>query len=150
MCGGGRDANRVGTSHMGLAGEDFILLAPQLSGVRCPLHIVISKTHHYRYTARTKHRWSLDSSTRKDFRSWRASDKSYQHFELRFVFKITFCFSVLLLKNWIKFRLFHRMSDVVQCISFAKECLFFMYLDVIQCHPTFGEIYRNTLIYIWP
>ena len=33
MCGGGRDANRVGTSHMGLAGEDFILLAPQLSGV---------------------------------------------------------------------------------------------------------------------
>ena len=33
MCGGGRDADRVGTSHMGLAGEDFILLAPQLSGV---------------------------------------------------------------------------------------------------------------------
>ena len=64
MCGGGRDADRVGTSHMGLAGEDFILLAPQLSGVRCPLHIVISKTHHYRYTTRTKHRWStgrLDS-----------------------------------------------------------------------------------------
>ena len=33
MCGGGRDADRVGTSHMGLEGEDFILLAPQLSGV---------------------------------------------------------------------------------------------------------------------
>ena len=99
-----RDADRLGISYLGLAGWtsfwwrlDFTVMI-----VQCPLHIVISKTHHYRYTARTKHRWSLDSSTRKDFRSWRASDKSYQHFELRFVFKITFCFSVLLLTNWIK------------------------------------------------
>ena len=37
--------------------------------VQCPLHLVISKTHHYRYTARNKHRWLLDSPTRKDFRS---------------------------------------------------------------------------------
>ena len=58
--------------------------------VQCPLHLVISKTHHYRYTVRTKHRWLLDSPTRKDFRSWRAFDMSYQHFELHFVFKITF------------------------------------------------------------
>ena len=61
-----RDADRVGISYLGLAGWTSFCwrLNFTVMIVQCPLHIVISKTHHYRYTARTKHRWTagrLDS-----------------------------------------------------------------------------------------